>query len=161
MPAKKIKITEAQAERLAKLTFLMAKACQDKEQYFSKLYNLTTAEFRLLRFLKDKYSINAKELASQVGVTQGRVTQVLTTLEEKGYIVREMDLADRRNIRIVLTDSARPFVTAVTKKHVELNSKVLEKIPMDIRDSVLEAVEDLIFTLTNWGKDKSREEADF
>ncbi len=155
---RRVKISESQAERLSKLTFMMAKACQDKEHYFSKLYNLTTAEFRLLRFLKDKFTINAKELAGQIGVTQGRVTQVLTTLEEKGYIIRDMDLEDRRNIKISLTDTARPFIQAITKKHVELNFKVLEKIPAEIRDTVLEAVEELITTLATWSKEKVTEE---
>jgi|GEM_PF-3184663 len=158
MPPKKVKITGVQAERLAKLTFLIAKVCQDREQYFDKLHNLTSAEFRLLRFMKDKTAINAKELASYIGVTQGRVTQVLTTLEEKGYLVRDMDLEDRRNIRIDLTESAKHFIQAVTKKHSELNSKVLDKIPEEIRDTVIEAIEEVLLTFSSWNKEKGKED---
>lgn len=156
MSPKRVKITEAQAEKLAKLTFLLAKACEDKEQYFIKLYDLTCAEFRLLRFLKDRYALNAKEVAYQIGVTQGRVTQILTTLEQKGYVTRDMDMTDRRNILIKLTDEAIPFVSAITKKHLELHTKVMERIPVDIRDFVLEAVEELLITLTTWTKEKPK-----
>ena len=154
MPRKIIKITDPEAERLARLTFLLARACEDKEQYFIKLYNLTSAEFRLLRFLKDRISINAKELAYQIGVTQGRITQILTTLEKKGYIVRELDITDRRNIIIKLTESAVPFVQNVTQKHIELHTKVLEKIPVEIRDTVMDAIEELLITLSAWSKEK-------
>lgn len=154
MPRKIVKITESEAERLARLTFLLARACEDKEQYFIKLYNLTSAEFRLLRFLKSQTAINAKELSFQVGVSQGRITQILTTLEKKGYITRELDFSDRRNILIKLTEEAIPFVQNVSQKHIELHTKVLEKIPTEIRDTVLEAIEELLMTLSSWSKEK-------
>lgn len=143
-----------QAEKLAQLTFVLARVCEEKEQYFTKLYNLTNAEFRCMRFLHcDCYS-TVKELAQVMRLTPGRVTQIITSLEHKNLITREIDTNDRRNIKIKLTESAIPYIKNVTEKHVLLHEKVLEQISVETRDSVLIAIQELLDSLLNWSKQK-------
>ncbi|MDT3740672.1 MAG: MarR family transcriptional regulator [Candidatus Kapabacteria bacterium] len=143
-----------QAEKLAQLTFLLARVCEEKEQYFTKLYKITNAEFRCMRFLHcDCYS-SVKELAGVMRLTPGRITQIITALELKNLITREIDTSDRRNIKIKLTDSAIPYIKNVTEKHVQLHEKVLEQISENTRESVLTAMEELLNSLMNWSKQK-------
>ncbi|MBM2814792.1 MAG: MarR family transcriptional regulator [Ignavibacteria bacterium] len=142
----------AQAAKLAQLTFLLARACEDKEQYFTKLFGLTNAEFRCMRFLDCECLFSVKELAKIMGLTSGRITQIITSLEKKNYISREIDLNDRRNIKVRLTETAQPFIKQVIEQHVLLHEKVLEHIPLEARDSVLVAIEELLNSLTAWSR---------
>jgi len=148
------KIMKEQAAELARLTFLLARACEEKEEYFTKLFSLTNGEFRCMRFLSDKDFLSVKTLAEQMKLTPGRITHIVTGLEQKGYVTREIDIADRRNIKVRLTKYAIPFMKNVTQKHVELHEKVLKNIPEDIRDSVLLAMSELLNSLTTWSKKK-------
>ena len=151
---KKNNKTITQAEKLAQLTFLLARACESKEDYFTKLYNLTNAEFRCMRFLNSDCPYSVKEIAGMMGLTSGRITQIITGLEKKGYIVREIDKSDRRNIQVRLTESAKPYIKNVTEKHVELHGRVLENISKETRESVLYAIEELLKSLSSWSNNK-------
>jgi DNA-binding MarR family transcriptional regulator len=143
-----------QAEKLAQLTFLLARVGEEKEQYFTKLYNLTNAEFRCMRFLNCDCNSSVKELSSVMRLTPGRITQIITSLEEKKLLTREIDKSDRRNIKIRLTETAIPYIKNVTEKHVVLHEKVLEQISIDTRDSVLVAMQELLDSLMIWSKNK-------
>jgi MarR family 2-MHQ and catechol resistance regulon transcriptional repressor len=149
---------ESQAERLAQSTFLLARACEEKEQYFTKLFNLTNAEFRCMRFLNCDCPYSVKELAQVMRLTSGRITQIITTLEHKNYIVREIDKNDRRNIKVRLTELAFPFMKEVTEKHVELHERVLDNIPESAREPVLYAIDELLNSLLAWSRKKDLNE---
>lgn len=154
MKTKTKEISQSRAEKLSQVTFLLARACEDKEAYFTKLYNLTNAEFRCMRFIDCDCRYSVKDLAALMGLTPGRITQIVTELEKKNYVTREIDLEDRRNIKIKLTESAMPFIKNVTEKHVELHRQVLDEIPEETQESVLAALDQLLKSLTNWSKNK-------
>jgi DNA-binding MarR family transcriptional regulator len=150
MNKKKAEDASTRAARLAQLTFLLARACEEKEQYFTKLFDLTNAEFRCMRFLNCDCLYSVKELAQIMGLTSGRITQIITSLEKKNYIIREIDTNDRRNIKVKLTETARPYIENVTEKHVELHKQVLANISEETQESVLIAMESLLKSLTKW-----------
>lgn len=54
---------------------------------------------------RDACCLNVTELQSQLHVSRSNVSQTLSSLERKGYIVREIDKGDRRKIAVVVTDS--------------------------------------------------------
>ncbi|MCX6153162.1 MAG: MarR family transcriptional regulator [Candidatus Kapabacteria bacterium] len=148
----KTELIKEQGEKLAKLTFLLARACEEKEQYFIQKYNLSPAEFRCMRFLKDSCAFTVKELASQMRLSPGRVTQILTTLEEKNFITREIDKKDRRNIKVCTTPNADDYIKNVIDEHNELHENVLIHIDENSRENVLLAMEELLSSLLNWSK---------
>jgi DNA-binding MarR family transcriptional regulator len=51
--------------------------------------------------------LRVSELASAFNVTASGVTQLVTGLEERGYIRRRMDPDDRRAVRVSLTETGR------------------------------------------------------
>lgn len=154
MQEKKEDNLKMQAEKLASSTFLLARVCEVKEQYFTKLFNLTNAEFRCMRFLKDNCYLSVKELANVMSLTPGRITHIVTGLEKKNYVTREIDTNDRRNIKVRLTEQAIPFMINVTQKHIDLHEKVIMNIPEDTRDTVLNAIDELLRSLVVWSKGK-------
>ena len=157
MPNEDEKNLTMQAEELARLTFLLARVCEEKELYFTKLFDLTNAEFRCMRFLKDNCYLSVKELANVMRLTPGRITHIITGLEKKNYVIREIDTNDRRNIRLCLTEDAIPFMVNVTQNHVALHEKVIRNIPEETRDSVLLAINELLNSLTVWSNSKEED----
>jgi DNA-binding MarR family transcriptional regulator len=61
---------------------------------------------KLARTAKDNpQGLRVSELASSFNVSAPGVTQLVTGLEEKGYVSRSMDPEDRRAVRVSLTES--------------------------------------------------------
>jgi DNA-binding MarR family transcriptional regulator len=48
--------------------------------------------------------LRVSELASAFGVSSSGITQMVTNLEERGYVGRSMDPEDRRAVRVFLTE---------------------------------------------------------
>nr|WP_159437331.1 MarR family transcriptional regulator [Thermophilibacter provencensis] len=52
-------------------------------------------------------AMTPSELAKTLGYTRPRMTRIIDSLEEKGYVVREQDKEDRRRVLVYCTDEGR------------------------------------------------------
>lgn len=76
---------------------------------------LDTWEFDVLAALRRAgapYSQSPGQLGAETLVTSGTMTNRIDRLEERGLVRREPDPADRRGVRVVLTDGGRGTVDA-------------------------------------------------
>lgn len=80
------------------------KALYNFEKSFAEKNGITINEGMLLCCLKDGSSKAANELCDFVGLSNSRVSRIINTVEEKGYIVREMGVTDKRKMIFTLTD---------------------------------------------------------
>lgn len=64
-------------------------------------------------------TMTPSELASGLGSSSARISAVLSSLEKKGLITRDIDHEDRRNILVTLTDAGRE---AGKERHEEMHS---------------------------------------
>ena len=83
--------------------------------------NITMSEFILMREVaentKESYnSMALTEVREYLSVSKAAVSQMLNSLEKRGYIVREIDPNNRRNIIVILTEEGK---TAFEKKNQE------------------------------------------
>lgn len=138
------------AAKMAKLTCSIAKNCNKKENYFAASFNLTPAEFRCLRLFTVKQSLSIKTLTTELELTPGRITHILTSLEEKKLITRSIDPKDKRNVIVTLTEKSRPFIKQINETHIEVHKELLTEISPEQRTIVLDAMEDVIRALKNW-----------
>ncbi len=67
--------------------------------------NLTAAEINALANLADGGVPNVRELSERTGTRASTLTGVLDRLEHRGYLTRELDAADRRSFRLLLTQA--------------------------------------------------------
>jgi DNA-binding MarR family transcriptional regulator len=58
-------------------------------------------------------------------LTPSRVTNLLNSLEKKGYVVREISSQDRRIIKISLTTKGESFATNIQTKYVKFHEDIL------------------------------------
>lgn len=140
------------SEKMADLTCELAQTCNEKENYFASTFNLTPAEFKCLRLFTKKDSQSIKIISSLMKLTPGRITHILTSLEEKHLIVRELDSLDRRNVIVSLTSHSKPFIRNLNENHIKLHSEILESIDPDKREFVIEAMNDVIKALKKWSE---------
>jgi len=111
-----------------------------KVKMFNLVHNLNTREvYTIIRINEYKKNINQiclhEELEEHLAVTKSAVSQMISSLEEKGYITREIDKNDRRK-----------FELSITGKGQEL----LEEL-RNTMDSVIEK------TITRFGENNMRQ----
>jgi DNA-binding MarR family transcriptional regulator len=68
---------------------------------------LSAAEINALANLADRGALNVRELSAETGTRATTLTGVLDRLENRGYLIRELDPTDRRSFRLPLTDAGQ------------------------------------------------------
>lgn len=140
------------AEEMSYLTCELARTCNQKENHFASMFNLTPAEFRALRLFKDKKTLSIKEISEKVNLTPGRITHILTSLEAKKFITRRIDKDDKRNVIVDLTSKSEPFIKNLSASHVKLHDEILRKIKPENREVVMRSMGEVINALQNWNE---------
>lgn len=70
-----------------------------------RAWSLTRNEVDILLFLRNNPGLDrAADIVSRRGIAKSHVSLSVTTLEEKGLILRREDSSDRRTVHLVLTE---------------------------------------------------------
>lgn len=132
------------AIEMAELTCALAQSCNEKESYFASQYGITPAEFKCLKLFIADDSLSIKEISSQLNITPGRITHILTSLENKGYITREADRNDKRNVIVSLTEKSGPFIQNLSESHLKLHKDILSAMQPEERKELIKTLRNLI-----------------
>ena len=65
--------------------------------------SLYPSEVHLMLVIKDDMDTNATEIAKQLGLTKGAVSQTLSRLEKKGIIIKTKDPYNKNELNLTLT----------------------------------------------------------
>jgi MarR family transcriptional regulator, organic hydroperoxide resistance regulator len=87
--------------------------------------NLTPAEINALANLTAGGALSIRELSERSGTRATTLTGVLDRLENRGYLTRELDPADRRSFRLPLTQAGRAVAMRVREAIAELERGAL------------------------------------
>jgi DNA-binding MarR family transcriptional regulator len=138
------------AERLANLTFSLLANCQEKEVHLAELHGLTQAEFRCLRLFGTDESLNNKTIAERMNLSPSRLTRIIDGLVEKLYINREIDLSDRRNMRVNLSRKGKSLVQQLNRAYVDIHYEILQDIHPSQHEQLITAMTHLLEALEKW-----------
>ena len=145
------------AESIASLTIDMEKVCRTKETYFCNKINITPVEFKCLRYLLTNTFPQVKELASHMGLTAARVTNLLNSLEKKNYVLRTISDEDRRVIKAKLTPMGYEFANKIQDEYVDYHKEIIESIgDEDELMSLLESIQNFKSALEHFLKKKNK-----
>ncbi|MCC6548550.1 MAG: MarR family transcriptional regulator [Ignavibacteriaceae bacterium] len=142
--------TSDSAEQLAELTYKILDSCHRKEEVRVKEYHLTQAEFRCLRLIHENESINSKIVAVRMGLSPSRCTRIINGLVVKGFVDRQEEPNDRRNMRLTLTPSGYEFLKYVHTQYIDLHKEVLSALNPQEKAGVLQAMVNLFSRIDNW-----------
>jgi DNA-binding MarR family transcriptional regulator len=90
---------------------------------------LTVIEWYILRALYDQDGQHASELARAVGRAATSFTPILDKLQDKGLIERRPDPADRRAVRIYLTDKGHKTRDGVLSSAKQIDARIQKLVP--------------------------------
>jgi MarR family transcriptional regulator, organic hydroperoxide resistance regulator len=90
--------------------------------------DLTPSELNALANLADGRPRSVRALSLDTGTRATTLTGVLDRLERRGYVVRELDPADRRSFRVSLTDQGRPVAARVHEAITHLERAALDGV---------------------------------
>lgn len=94
---------------LPQLLNALSRAMQNEQRQAAVGAGLLPVQFAMLAYLRDanRYSNMPQCLTEYLGLTKGTVSQSLKILEERGWVSRQTDEADRRVVRLALTETGR------------------------------------------------------
>jgi DNA-binding MarR family transcriptional regulator len=109
-------------------------ALRNLDQVFGQVVQplgLTVIEWYILRALYDQDGQHASELAKAVGRAATSFTPNLDKLQNKGLIERRADPADRRAVRIYLTQTGKECESAVNESAADIDRRLAKAFPQE------------------------------
>ncbi|MFD6155519.1 MarR family winged helix-turn-helix transcriptional regulator [Nocardia sp. NPDC060256] len=126
------------AQRIARELRLLAIHTVVYSHQASSALGLSGTESEVLNLLGLEGARTAGEIARATGLSSGTTTGVLDRLEERGYIRRERDSADRRKVLVTADPDALTRVGAMFDAHEQTLSAVLREYEEDQLENVAE-----------------------
>ena len=123
----KTKDYEMLAENLCDIHFLYSK---DLSNVFEQ-HSTRGEEAALFWLSKLEAPVSAGELASKLGITSGRIANILSSLDRKKYIERHRSSRDRRQINVALTPAGADHIQDVYEKAKKSHIILLKKMGDD------------------------------
>ena len=146
----KTKSVNKNAEMLANLTFNLLARCQEKEARLAEQNKLLEAELKCLRIMDLEESINNQDVADRMNLSPSRITRIIDGLVKKGYILREIDREDRRNMKISLTEKGVNLTNKINNAFVEIHKEILKDIDNSQHESLLITMGNLQSAVEKW-----------
>lgn len=138
------------AEHLADLTFNLLARCQEKEAWLAKEHGLFQAEFKCLRLFGSDESLNNTQISKRMNLSPSRLTRIIDTLVEKGYMKREIEQHDRRNMRVFLSRRGKLLTNKLNKTFVDIHEDILQDIDVSQHEPLITAMGHLQAAIEKW-----------
>ncbi len=138
------------AEHLADLTFNLLARCQEKEAWLAKEHGLFKAEFKCLRLFGSDESLNNTQISKRMNLSPSRLTRIIDTLVEKGYMKREIEQYDRRNMRVFLSRRGKLLTNKLNKTFVDIHEDILQDIDVSQHEPLITAMGHLQAAIEKW-----------
>jgi DNA-binding MarR family transcriptional regulator len=90
--------------------------------------NLSAAEINALANLGEAGTLNIRQLSERTGTRASTLTSLLDRLENRGYLARELDPADRRSFRLPLTKAGQTAAAQVLAAIADLERSALSRL---------------------------------
>lgn len=109
--------------------------------------DLTYTQYITMMYLWENSETNVKDLGEKLFLDSGTLTPLLKKLEKKGYIIREHEENDARNLKISLTKAGKDLENDAIKvhdnmcKYINISNEeyiVLKKVITKILDNLKE-----------------------
>lgn len=106
------------------------KASYSFEKEFAKKFNMTINEAVLLCCMKDEQPHYANEIAEYIGLSNSRVSRIIMSVEEKGWIIRKIGTTDKRKMIFSLSEEGERIIETMKKQSISLDD-ILSKLIKD------------------------------
>ncbi|MFD6637516.1 MarR family winged helix-turn-helix transcriptional regulator [Micromonospora chalcea] len=109
---------------------------------------LPEAQVELLLLVRDTPGISGKEVAQRLGTAPNTVSTLVRDLTDAGLLARDRDSADRRVVRLRVTEAAHRRMADHQRHRTALLTEALADLDPAARDAILAAAPHLDTLLT-------------
>src|SRR5574344_1113689 len=90
------------------------------EGQFNKEYGITLNEGMLLCSLLEKRTLSSTELAKNLGLTCSNTSKVIKSVEEQGFVERQLGKEDKRQMYFALTEKGAECILSVKNSKINI-----------------------------------------
>jgi len=90
--------------------------------------DISSSQMELLLTVKRQQPVNVKDIAAQMRLTPGAVTQLIEGLVTKGLVDRQADTQDRRVTKIQLADGGKKKLKELWEKRTEMMRTIMQTL---------------------------------
>ncbi|MDL2323352.1 MarR family transcriptional regulator [Bacteroidales bacterium OttesenSCG-928-A17] len=112
------------------------KALYSFEKEFAKNFNMTINEAMLLCCMKDGKPHSAFEIAEFIGLSNSRVSKIIMSVEERGWIIREIGAEDKRKMIFSLSQEGERIVKTMKKQSIPLDDVLSKLVGVDPKEAL-------------------------
>jgi DNA-binding MarR family transcriptional regulator len=141
------------AAEIAELTFKLLSNCQEKEERLAQQFRISVPEFRTLRVFRTDRQLHVKELVERVNLSGSRLSRILESLEERGFLARSIARDDRRSIVVTLTKKGAAMVSNLEERYIQIHEEILEGIPEELHEPLIQGLNKMLSSLERWLKE--------
>lgn len=103
----------------------------------SGLTNSQTMVMNLLGFMSDS-KLNMSSIAKGLGASNEQASRTVSGLESKGFVLREKNAQDRKQVQVSLTEEGRVFIAQLTTTLDGILIESLSELSEDEKDELIE-----------------------
>ena len=92
-------------------------------------YGITAAQFKVLIIMAQFDVDTPAELCRHLSLDSGSMTRMLDRLEQKNLLIRQRSEADRRQVRLVLTDEGQALADQLPKIGADAMNQLAGPLP--------------------------------
>ncbi|MEQ7179504.1 MarR family winged helix-turn-helix transcriptional regulator [Enterococcus thailandicus] len=109
-------------EEISHVLYQIKVADQKIIQIFEENIGLSLTRYELLTLLREKNPCSQNTLQSFLQINQGAVTRHLKLLETKGYVTRQRNPLNNREVVVTLTAKAEEKLSNCEREHTDMAS---------------------------------------
>lgn len=112
-----------------RLSQLAERVSRSLAQTYSREFNLSVAEWRVLATLASAPAIQAREVARRTNLDKVQVSRAVARLRERALLTRQRNAGDQRALDLSLTGAGRALFEQIAPRALAWEARVLEGLP--------------------------------
>ncbi|MBA1334929.1 MAG: hypothetical protein HPY66_0550 [Firmicutes bacterium] len=129
---------------IGRLVSILHRQSQVYINYTLKEFDITSAEYSFLLRLYNKDGITQDDLSAYLYIDKSATARAIKSLEQKGYVIRDKDDADKRFNRVYLSDKAMLYKDEIRKRVWQWSEFLTEELDEETVDMVLSVLQKMV-----------------
>lgn len=93
--------------------------------------SMSASQCYVMRFVSENQQTNVTSIAKALHITSSAATQLIDSLVQKGFILRETNPSDRRHVLLTMSPEAKNLFAQIKKDRMEKMQKLFESFSDD------------------------------
>ncbi len=104
--------------------------------HYHGTFNIRPSQIRILRNLYEKGTLSQKELLEIAQVKPASLSEMLSKMEQRGYITRQKDVHDKRVIMVTLTAEGERYYLSSAREHDRFVDEVFSTLSQEDKENL-------------------------